>query len=680
MKILSASVRSRARQRGWALLATMGLSAAGLMVMAGVLDWADQNASNTARNNEYFATCYAAESATQKVLATMSEQFNDYGQPTVDGNMSSYPSSIPTAADGSYWTNYQFSAGGVAGQIVVTNTDSSASNILGAPYTGLTLKGNTYEIIATARNINSQYQILVTVGQKITLGNIPLFQFAIFYQNLLEIEPNAPMTVTGTVHGNSDIYAAPHDGLWFSNIVTSSGTITTGPTTATDPIDFAGLDLTSVAPLNLPVGVDTTGANTNVSDNVYGILQIPTNGQSATSTLGQNLLYNQADLIVVISNNSVTVTSGAKVNGQATVLSSSDWGAFMSTNGSFYDARDGLTVNPVVIDVSNLVVWSSNNTTLRPVLASARGNSQSDVQSIYVADMRTTTNAIVTTTYTMATNFVTNSTPTTSVTLPPSYIVNGAPIYAYVFPPVPPYTFAVNYTTNVLTRRVSIASYTYCYIGEIISTNSMSLTNYAVTTQPGVVLSNGAVLPANGLSVATPDPAYIVGDWNVKNSFASGAPSDAGLQDTAYTRPSGVYADAVTILSSAWNPANSTLPLTARTAVNDTVNAALLTGNVATSVNGSTTNYSGGVENLPRYLENWNSATSTYNGSMVCMFNSHIAKQPYQQPGYVFNPPTRNWAFDNNFSDPSKDPPMMPSAKSVQRSQWVLLAPNATSF
>ncbi len=117
-------------------------------------------------------------------------------------------------------------------------------------------------------------------------------------------------------------------------------------------------------------------------------------------------------------------------------------------------------------------------------------------------------------------------------------------------------------------------------------------------------------------------------------------------------------------------------PLAAGRSTSDTVNAAFLTGNVPSN----DTYYSGGVENFPRFLEDWGGQTFTYNGSMVCMFPSQIADAPWPGTGTVYNPPTRNWAFDNNFTNPNKQPPMTPQVLSLQRSQWVLLKPYTTSF
>jgi hypothetical protein len=249
-------------------------------------------------------------------------------------------------------------------------------------------------------------------------------------------------------------------------------------------------------------------------------------------------------------------------------------------------------------------------------------------------------------------------------------ITNNSHPTSYSYAEIGTYTYTgiTNYSYS------NIVSYTFNYATTNNVTNAVSTTNWNITSQPGVVLTNGAVLPPNGLSIATPDPAYIDGNWNIK--LTSSGTSDAGLSDTTYTHPSAIYADAITVLSPSWNPANSTLSISSRAASIDTVNAAFFTGNVPS--NGSY--YSGGVENFPRFLEDWSGQTFTYNGSMICMFPSQIADYPWPGTGSVYNPPTRVWAFDNNFTNPAKQPPMTPQVITVQRAQWTLLKPYTTSF
>jgi hypothetical protein len=736
MKLLHLLNSPRLRRRAWALLAVMTLAGVGLMLLASVMNWANENSAVNERNNEYFATSYAAEAATEKVLASMSQQYQNYGFSVVSQNMSTYASTLPTAADNPYWANYQFSGGTTQNQIVVNNTASSQSVVMSAPYTGLNMLANTYEIIANARNTNSQYQIVSTVGQQFYLGVIPLFQFAIFYQNDMEICPGGAMTIGGTIHGNQNIYLQPQAGLTFSGNVSAVDDVVLGKS-ANDPtvrtpssVTFDGFDLSGVDPLNMPIGTNTTGTVSNVSQNAYAILELPAAGQTPSSATGSNLLYNQADMVIIISNNNTISVSAGPGTGQTTVIT--NWQTFLSTNGSFDDQRDSLTVNPVVLNISNLVNWSATNTVLQPILAGLRGSGNASVESIYVADLRSTSNEVITTNFTTNT-LTTAAYPSPGTYVPPVTTTNTLSVTSNTSPSAGTYTGSVTTNTSTVTQNSAPSAGTYTgsittntattttvshpsagtYTGSITTNKSGStitgytyklinnytykeitgytfneitgytyntgvttnvLTNWPIVSQPGIVLSNGSVLPPAGLSIATPDPAYVVGNWNVKTTFTG--TSDAGTADTSHTLPSAIYADAITILSSAWNPANSTLAIGSRTATSDTVNSAFLTGNVPS--NGSS--YSGGVENFPRFLENWSGQTFTYNGSMVCMFSSQIADYPWPGTGSVYNPPTRTWAFDTNFNNPNKEPHLMPQIITVQRGEWVSLPPKTTSF
>ena len=81
----------------------------------------------------------------------------------------------------------------------------------------------------------------------------------------------------------------------------------------------------------------------------------------------------------------------------------------------------------------------------------------------------------------------------------------------------------------------------------------------ASTNESGVRLVNGTNLPPQGLTVATPSPVYILGDYNVP-------PAAMGTTNTTGTLPASVAADAITILSSAWKDTNSSKALSSRVA------------------------------------------------------------------------------------------------------------------
>lgn len=172
------------------------------------------------------------------------------------------------------------------------------------------------------------------------------------------------------------------------------------------------------------------------------------------------------------------------------------------------------------------------------------------------------------------------------------------------------------------------------------------------STEDGVRLVNGATLTSGGLTIASQNPVYIQGNYNSVNDY-----------------PAAVYADAINILSGSWNDANSSGALSSRNASSTTINTAVFTGIVPTSG----ANYSGGVENLLRLLEDWSGDTLTYNGSIVVMFASETATGIWKNTGSgnnVYNAPTRNWSFDVQFLDSTKLPPGTAYVRSISRGTW----------
>jgi len=212
--------------------------------------------------------------------------------------------------------------------------------------------------------------------------------------------------------------------------------------------------------------------------------------------------------------------------------------------------------------------------------------------------------------------------------------------------------------TNTSLRPVLLGS-------NVTSLYVEDLRNLPATDLGAVRVYNGLLLPTNGLTVATGRPLYVWGDYNEYN------PANLGTTNTATTLPASLVADAITFLSDNWSDANSTAALGSRLAASTTVNAALLTGAVDTSLG----NYSGGMENFPRFLENWGLANvSTYNGSMIKMFPSLYATNVWGQAN-VYKPPTRNWNYDANFNNPTQLPPKTPSLQQVIRNQWAEVTP-----
>jgi hypothetical protein len=105
--------------------------------------------------------------------------------------------------------------------------------------------------------------------------------------------------------------------------------------------------------------------------------------------------------------------------------------------------------------------------------------------------------------------------------------------------------------------------------------------------------------------------------------------------------------DALTLLSSSWNDANAAADISTRTATagTTTVNAGILMGNTSAT----STTPSGGVQNVVRYLENWNGRYVQFNGSIGRLLESKSFTSPFQQPGQVYGiPQARSFNFDSN--------------------------------
>ena len=160
----------------------------------------------------------------------------------------------------------------------------------------------------------------------------------------------------------------------------------------------------------------------------------------------------------------------------------------------------------------------------------------------------------------------------------------------------------------------------------------------------------GAPVP-QGMSIISDQAAYVLGDFNSVNKM-----------------PAAVMVDSINILSNAWSSdAASTAALSTRVPTATTVNAAFLSGTDTTGgsggeglagINGA---YNGGLENYPRFHEDWNSnITWTYRGSFVSLNRPRHVNGPWVFGGTNYTAPIRNWNYDTAFNDAAYLPPITP--------------------
>lgn len=193
------------------------------------------------------------------------------------------------------------------------------------------------------------------------------------------------------------------------------------------------------------------------------------------------------------------------------------------------------------------------------------------------------------------------------------------------------------------------------------------------TQLPAVRLRNGKQLPANaglGFTVATRNPLYVMGHYNCPND------AHLGTTNTTSAVPAALMADALTFLSTNWNDALGAGNYTVRDAADMTVNAAILAGNVP-STGTSTSTFSGGAAKLFRLLEDWLNTPNgwrplTLNTSFVCLFPSNQATNQMRLAGNFnlpnnpyYDPPIRQYSFDQRFRNLNTLPPGTPAVGAV---------------
>jgi hypothetical protein len=220
------------------------------------------------------------------------------------------------------------------------------------------------------------------------------------------------------------------------------------------------------------------------------------------------------------------------------------------------------------------------------------------------------------------------------------------------------------------------------YAADNRSYNSSQLT--------AVRLKNAQTIPANmvniagvnqptGFTVVTPNPLFVKGHYNCPNS------TYLGTTNTTTDYPASLASDALTVLSGNWDDTESGLSLgnsSKNKATATTLNAAILTGIVPSTGSGAT-QFSGGAMNITRLLEDWGnggSVTLTLNTSIVNLFASNRATNQFQNPGIYYYAPTRQFSFDQNFLNYTKQPPGTPMLGVVLRAKWSTPPPNTITY
>lgn len=578
------------QRAGYALVTVLIISAISLLIVSAAVQRTTTIANLNKRNNLYVACQNAAEAATEKVIARVAYDFHANGLPAVVNNLNTYRAYVPTTGEDSQWANFSFSDGTTTNRISVTKVTDYTGQ-MPSQFPGLnTMAGPIYRIRCTATKTEAGNTVSASVQQDLLLALIPLPQWAIFANNLLEFSTCATMEVRGRVHANAPIYVGAGAGASSSSSLTFFDAVTTvGTLNAPNNAGYSwGSDWNTSFSTPFVTNRPTVSLNFNMT-NAHSFIEVPPSSVSPTSAAGKQLVYNNAQVVLLVDDTGVSVRLQAPDNA-GNVAGADPYPIlltnriayatnfpFLNVTNRFTDQREASkTVFTTQIDVGKYGTWLRTNSSVQTKFSGIYPT------VLYVADKRTTTSSQMT----------------------------------------------------------------------------------------GVRLINGTTLPVNGgagFSVATPNPLYVVGNYNVTNS------AHLATTNTSSTVPAALMSDALTILSSSWKDADSSKSYSSRpTPSATTVNACVLTGMVPSTGNTQST-FGGGIHNLPRMLEDWGGASLWLNTSLLYLFASKTATNRFIYPGLsgtYYNPPTRKFSYDLNFNRLDRQPPGIPTALVAARVSW----------
>jgi len=301
-------------------------------------------------------TFYSAEAGLEKAIAQIRAHYTS--------GATGPPNPLPSDS---------FDLGNTA--IIYSTVDNGAATLetltVGA-YKGLYAMVKSFTITSRAKDQGTQTETKIESDVKDAL--VPIFQFAVFYEQDLEILPGPNMTLGGRVHSNHDLYLGSRASLQCDSWTTAAGDIYHGR--KDNPSD----DMTGDVTIKDRYGTYQSMKNT---DGTWLDSNDPAWVSSSLNRWGgkvqdQSHGMTELNLPVVVSGDPIDMikrasggntdsyenTAGLKiVDGQVLYKNASDvWvdvtSTFTSTSilttNSFYNYREGKTVTAYDIDISKL--------------------------------------------------------------------------------------------------------------------------------------------------------------------------------------------------------------------------------------------------------------------------------------------------------------------------------------
>lgn len=611
------------KEKGMALMYAVMVASMTVAMSWTMAQLAADTAKKAKTKNYRTQTTYLAEGAVESAKKSIQNTVANFGTVTVGT-----PTSCSIGTDAVPYTINDYPA-------------APANNWVATQPNGIQTIITQYKIDATA-NANGYTH---TASRLVKIEATPIFQFAVFYTNDLEVLPGANMTIGGRVHSNGDMYLGSNATLTVNtNYLRSVGEIYRNR--KDDPSLSQGT-------VNIRKWVADPF---DVSEPVQYFMMKSTSQMAA---LGVTTVGGYDD----------NFTTGYDANGNGSFADSGDWYPWASGALQYWQQPSTYTGG-----TGNTVQTSDHGTTeaVTPQIGSIK--MFDPVAGGTGGDYVLSTSGPSAGTYIAAPGgpgtgthnkgFYHGQADLTILEMP-STAGSGPSIAASAGKVIRAYD---KNGTNITSSLTSAISYKQMYDArqaagtsgtqkvKLVEINMAQLNSsgkfpangllYAAQYGAGTGLQSGGIRLTNGttlndkLTVVSENPIYIKGDYN-----------------TTAKKGASVIGDAINLLSNSWNDTKTqgTLPTAS---ASTTYNVAMISGNQNTA--GSA--YNGGLENLPRFHENWSGKNCNIYGSFVNTWLSQYATALWLYGGDRYTAPNRNWYYDTSFNNVANLPPFTPMA------------------
>jgi hypothetical protein len=653
---------------------------------------------------------YAAEAGLNKGMAEFKNKFLDYQVPTGSDF------SARSVAVGQRTVDYQLTE--------KPGNPKSVTIPAGQLFAGLNSQQYTYTVNSQSSNVNLDTE--ATVGAEFLVGNVPLFQFVAFYDSDLEILPGQNMTLRGRVHTNGNLYLNAEntrtlsiEDAYSSGItsvqVSAKGDIYRGRKNNSDCRGTVSIDKLEdvVAPSPNDLDPKTLGCGSG------GSAKVP------LSTLAQwkGSIVSQIQSISVPKPDIINRPPGAtgvfwqKADLRiALVLNKPGNLPAGPTLPHSIEAQDASgNVDPVKTGLLHLFI--ADTPAVNPNTSYTNGAPRSvfGTRPVFYSDVPvgvgncTCTDANATN----CPNDRGDCYPNTAVAgNPPLGGSAGSNNRVYM-------TSNTTMMGDSEYRRGGFYNYRerkWIYLlninlGDLLEWNrhqvaGSRLVEPSDNTDGGIVIhlsvvgpysggvnnygvrifgsanlyfptAPGAGIDPTGVTVVTDQAMYIQGNFNQGNQPPPNPPgAPAPPAGNLAKQPVAVLADSINVLSSRYfrtdgtgndRQSNKALNVSDRDAASTTINAAFLAGVDTTEAN----DYNGGLENYPRFHEDWGGGNTLYYlGSFVSLGEPiHVAGRwcGTGDTCNIYNPPARQYDYEPMFNSVANLPPLTPRFVYVQQ-------------